>query len=330
LASNYLNPSNKRKLKLPTLPIELSKDEKERIKRLLASKVVGMFGRKLEEADWTEVYCKARGIPNQGWSNLKLDVMVPGLGIEIKMLGVKDVPIVNQCGTSLMHPSATRSISLPTGNAQSAMEQVLTEYSDLLESRRASVVELFGEPAELRSGWLLWKRSLDEFLYFEEKLEVPDFSKYTADWYEHNSDGARRRSRNLWIFDQNGRKRYSVTTERGVKVQPYFTIPPLGAKNLAIFKIQGEEVENDAIRIWLTSSTYEKFLSLFSSKSYSSELLELLGNMPVISDGDVLESLESDLREIQIDKNVYENLCEKISGVSDEHRIRQFISHIRN
>jgi hypothetical protein len=314
---------------LPTLPAELSQAEKERVKRLLASKVVGMFGRKLEEADWTEVYCKARGIPNQGWSNLKLDVMVPGLGLEIKMLGVKDVPIVNQCGTSLMHPSATRSISLPTGDAHSAMEQVLTEYSELLESRRRSVDDQFGVPSELRSGWLLWKRSLDEFLYFEEKLEVPDFSKYTADWYEHNSDGARRRSRNLWIFDQNGRKRYSVTTERGVKVQPYFDIPPLGAKNLAIFKIQGEEVENDAVRIWLTASTYENLLSIFNSKSYSTEMSKLLGGLPAISEGDVLESLEADLREIKIDKAVYENLCEKIKGVSDEHRMRQFISHVR-
>jgi hypothetical protein len=288
-----------------------------------------MFGRKLEEADWTEVYCKARGIPNQGWSNLKLDVMVPGLGLEIKMLGVKDVPIVNQCGTSLMHPSATRSISLPTGDAHSAMEQVLTEYSELLESRRRSVDDQFGVRSELRSGWLLWKRSLDEFLYFEEKLEVPDFSKYTADWYEHNSDGARRRSRNLWIFDQNGRKRYSVTTERGVKVQPYFDIPPLGAKNLAIFKIQGEEVENDAVRIWLTASTYENLLSIFNTKSYSTEMSKLLGGLPAISEGDVLESLEADLREIKIDKAVYENLCEKIEGVSDEHRMRQFISHVR-
>ena len=314
---------------MPTLPAELSQAEKERVKRLLASKVVGMFGRKLEEADWTEVYCKARGIPNQGWSNLKLDVMVPGLGLEIKMLGVKDVPIVNQCGTSLMHPSATRSISLPTGDAHSAMEQVLTEYSELLESRRRSVDDQFGVRSELRSGWLLWKRSLDEFLYFEEKLEVPDFSKYTADWYEHNSDGARRRSRNLWIFDQNGRKRYSVTTERGVKVQPYFDIPPLGAKNLAIFKIQGEEVENDAVRIWLTASTYENLLSIFNTKSYSTEMSKLLGGLPAISEGDVLESLEADLREIKIDKAVYENLCEKIEGVSDEHRMRQFISHVR-
>jgi hypothetical protein len=315
---------------LPTLPAELSQVEKERIKRLLASKVVGMFGRKLEEADWTEVYCKARGIPNQGWSNLKLDVMVPGLGLEIKMLGVKDVPIVNQCGTALMHPSATRSISLPTGDAHAAMQQVLTEYSELLEGRRRSVEDQFEVPAELRSGWLLWKRSLDEFLYFEDKLEVPDFSNYSADWYEHNSDSARRRSRNLWIFDQNGRKRYSVTTERGVKVQPYFDIPPLGAKNLAIFKIQGEEVDNDAVRIWLTASTYENLLSLFKSKSFSTEMSNLLGGLPAISEGDVLESLEADLREIKIDKGVYENLCEKIKGVSDEHRIRQFISHVRS
>jgi hypothetical protein len=314
--------------KLPTLPLELSNEEKNRIKRLLASKVVGMFGRKLEEADWTEVYCKGRGIPNQGWSNLRLDVMIPGLGLEIKMLSVKDVPIVNQCGTSLMHPSATRSISLPSGNAHTAMKQVLTEYSELLETRRLSVEKQFGEKAELRSGWLLWKRNLDEFLYFEEKLEVPDFSQFTADWYEHNSDSARRRSRNLWIFDQYGRKRYSVTTERGVKVQPYFDIPPLGAKNMAIFKIQGEEIKDNLVRIWLTSSTFEKLLSLFNSNFSSKKFAEILGDIPALLAGEVLESLEADLREIQIEKEIYERLCEKISGVSDEHRIRQFISHV--
>jgi hypothetical protein len=254
--------------------------------------------------------------------------MIPGLGLEIKMLSVKDVPIVNQCGTSLMHPSATRSISLPSGNAHTAMKQVLTEYSELLETRRLSVEKQFGEKAELRSGWLLWKRNLDEFLYFEEKLEVPDFSQFTADWYEHNSDSARRRSRNLWIFDQYGRKRYSVTTERGVKVQPYFDIPPLGAKNMAIFKIQGEEIKDNLVRIWLTSSTFEKLLSLFNSNFSSKKFAEILGDIPALLAGEVLESLEADLREIQIEKEIYERLCEKISGVSDEHRIRQFISHV--
>jgi hypothetical protein len=34
-----------------------------------------MMGRKLEEGDWAEVYCRANGIPKKGWSNLKLDIM---------------------------------------------------------------------------------------------------------------------------------------------------------------------------------------------------------------------------------------------------------------
>ena len=41
-----------------------------------------MMGRKLEEGDWAEVYCRAKGLPNQGWSNLNIDVMHEGLGVE--------------------------------------------------------------------------------------------------------------------------------------------------------------------------------------------------------------------------------------------------------
>lgn len=309
-------------------PPELSMQEQEVIKRLLAAKVVGMFGRKLEEADWTEVYCKARNLPLSGWSNLKLDVMLPGLGIEIKMLCVKDVPIVNQCGSSLMHPAATRSISTPTGDAQSAMKKVLKEYAELLASRRKSLEDEFKQKAELRSGWLLWKRSLDEFLYFEESLTVPDFSNFSASWYEHSSKGARKKSKNLWIFDEHGRKRYSVTTDRGVKIQPYFDVPPLNSKNLAIFKIQGEEIDDGIVRVWLTSSTFEKLVACFGSRAYSQKIAEIVGNLPAISQSDVLESLTEDLREIQLEKAAYEMICTKIGGVSDEHRMRQFISYV--
>ena len=39
-------------------------------KVLLAAKVANMMGRKFEEGDWSEVYCKAKDIPDSGWSNL--------------------------------------------------------------------------------------------------------------------------------------------------------------------------------------------------------------------------------------------------------------------
>jgi hypothetical protein len=45
--------------------------------RLLAAKVARMMGRKLEEGDWADVYCRAKGLPSQRWSNLNIDVRTP-------------------------------------------------------------------------------------------------------------------------------------------------------------------------------------------------------------------------------------------------------------
>ena len=45
-----------------------------------------MMGRKFEEGDWAAVYCTAKNIPNRGWSNLNIDVIYNGLGVEHKML----------------------------------------------------------------------------------------------------------------------------------------------------------------------------------------------------------------------------------------------------
>ncbi len=68
-----------------TLPA-FSLEEREQAHKLLATHVAYMMGRKLEEGDWAEVYCRAKGIPSKGWSNLKLDIMHKGLGIEQKMM----------------------------------------------------------------------------------------------------------------------------------------------------------------------------------------------------------------------------------------------------
>ena len=47
-----------------------------------------MMGCKLEEEDWNRVYCEAKGIPHSGWSNLNIDVIHAGLGVEQKLLCV--------------------------------------------------------------------------------------------------------------------------------------------------------------------------------------------------------------------------------------------------
>jgi hypothetical protein len=92
-----------------------SKTEFTKAHALLAARVATMMGRKFEEGDWSYVYHTAKNIPPSGWSNLNIDVMHKSLGIEHKMLCVQSKKSIKEhCGTSLMHPAATRSIRVPS------------------------------------------------------------------------------------------------------------------------------------------------------------------------------------------------------------------------
>lgn len=233
--------------------------ERELAHALLATHVAFMMGRKLEEGDWSSVYCRAKNIPERGWSNLNIDVMYRGLGVEHKMLGVaSDKPIQSVCGTRLMHPSATRSIRIPTTDADAnvVMAEVLSQYASVIEQRRKKVKEdAGGKTADLRTGWMLWQSSLREFLYFEEETLAPDPKNYFAEWKE-SGGGLRKASKNLWVYERaTGHKRYSITTAAGAKIQPYFDVPPPMDPNLYVFKVQGEEISPGVIRIWVGAST---------------------------------------------------------------------------
>ena len=217
---------------MSTLPA-LTNEETGRAKLLLAAKVASMMGRKLEEGDWSEVYCKTKNIPESGWSNLRVDVNHNGLGIEFKMLRITQLrgrSIKDVCGTSKMHPAATRSIRIDdvSLSADEVMRDVLTQYSDLIEERTTRVRANSPDgSADMRFGWLLWEDELREFLYFEESMTKPDPEKYSATWNETPARGTRKASKSLWIFDEEtGAKRYSVTTGAGIKIQPYFDVPP--------------------------------------------------------------------------------------------------------
>ena len=74
-----------------------------RVHRLLSTRVAFMMGRKFEEGDWSDVYCKARNIENKGWSNLNIDITTKNQGIEHKMLCIKQSNILSVCGLSLIH-----------------------------------------------------------------------------------------------------------------------------------------------------------------------------------------------------------------------------------
>lgn len=226
--------------------------------RLLASCVASMLGRKLEEADWTSVYCKAKGIPQAGWSNLSIDVIHDGLGVEHKMLRTKsNRSVLDRCGESLMHPSATRSIRIPNDKAPTtAARKVLRQYAELIAERTEKVREQSpAKTPDMRTGYLLWQDSLREFLYFELPMEAPDPMAYTARWRE-SGGGVRKKSENLWVYETaTGKKRYSITTDAGAKVQPYFDVPLPTDPNLYYFKVQGEVVGPGLVRVWINSTT---------------------------------------------------------------------------
>ena len=221
-----------------------------------------MMGRKLEEGDWSDVYCKAKNIPDEGWSNLRIDVNHDGLGVEFKMLRISQLrgkPIKSVCGTSLMHPSATRSVRIDDVNlpANDVMVDVLTQYASLIEERTKQVRANSPDgSAEMHFGWLLWEDDLLEFLYFEELMAKPNPDDYYAEWNETAARGARKSSKSLWIYDQEtNKKRYSVTTSAGIKIQPYFDVPAPSDLNLAYFRVQSEPLDEDTVILWVAAAT---------------------------------------------------------------------------
>ena len=320
---------------MSTLPV-FSLEESRRTKMLLAAKVVSMWGRKLEEGDWSEVYCKAKGIPDQAWSNLHIDVDYNGLGIEFKMLRItqlRDRSIKSICGTPLMHPAATRSIRIDNVElpANDVMKDVLNQYGNLIEERTQRVRD--NNPAgtaEMRLGWLLWESSLREFLYFEEPMAKPNSDYYYAEWNETAARGIRKASKSLWIYEKaTNKKRYSVTTTAGIKIQPYFDVPPPSDPNLAYFCVQSEPLNDDTIVLWVAAATAEqlnKRLGSINKEVVSQAVFEAArrGQKPDISLADNLHEAVP----IQVTKEAFNLLLSQWEAVSDDHRVQLLIDSL--
>ncbi len=264
---------------------------------LLAAKVAYMMGRKFEEGDWAEVYCKAKGIPVRGWSNLKIDIMDDGLGVEHKMLCYRsDADLAEAFGQTIMHPAATRSIRVPPTDvdANEAMREIFQQYAALIRQRTDKVRETTpaGKQPDMRTGWLLWQDSLRQFRYFEEPMLAPDAKDFYAEWHD-SGGGARKASRNLWVFDKaTGHKRYSITTAAGAKIQPYFDVPPPNDPNVYLFTVIGEVIGVGMVRVWLTIATFrelKRVLGDFDTTKLSEYVLRKLeGASPslVMREGD--------------------------------------------
>ncbi|MBM4458080.1 MAG: hypothetical protein FJ011_10005 [Chloroflexi bacterium] len=303
--------------------------------RLLASRVASMLGRKFEEGDWSSVYHAAKGIPTRGWSNLNIDVMHAGFGLEQKMLCVQSRKSLREyCGTTLMHPAATRAIRIPSPDTDptEVAAEILRQFADLIQQRRRKVIEDLPDcEPDMRIGWLLWQESLEEFLYFEQEMLAPNPADYWAEWKE-SGGGARKASRNLWVYErETGRKRYSITTSAGAKIQPYFDVPAPNDSSLYHFRVQGEELDGGLVRIWITTTTallLRQTLGDLDHEALSATIIRAAAQIAASEDqGEAAASSEL-AQPVTLTAEAYRILTTAFIGVSDEHRIQLFLHSI--
>lgn len=309
--------------------------EVQTVQRMLAHRVAQKMGSKMEEDDWTSVYCSAKGIPAQTWSNLSIDVVHGSLGVEHKMLCYRSKPsLLEACGTRLMHPAATRSLRLPTDSEdpQKVMVNILNQYADLLEQRKESIANSAGVPVsmvDLRTGWLLWQVSLREFLYFEEPTESPSPADYYAEWVEKETTGARKGSRNLWIYERStGIKRFSLTTAAGIKLQPYFDVPGARDENLYHWTVIGESLDFGEVRIWLTSRTANELRKLAGSLNKNDVSSLIIESLEYADFGK--ESLQPIAQEevaigVVLTDEAYTALGSHFTSTNDDHLLQRFV-----
>jgi len=302
--------------------------------RLLAAKVARMMGRKLEEGDWAEVYCRAKGLPSRRWSNLNIDVMHEGLGVEHKMLCYRsDASIARACGETLMHPAATRAIRIPIGriSADRAMREILQQYADLIRQRTEQVREQAppGTGPDMRTGWLLWQESLRQFLYFEERMTAPNPDDYTAEWVQ-SGGGSRKASRNLWIYTRaTGRKRFSVTTSAGAKIQPYFDVPHPTDQNLYIFTVIGEVINDGTVRCWITHSTWQELQEILGQVTSATITQAIQENLAELAPAEAGPIAQDPAQPLDISAETYALLKSRLPGINDDHCFQLLIRLLR-
>lgn len=216
-------------------------------------------GRKLEEGDWTDLYCRIKGAPAHGWSNMPFrDYLHDGVGVEFKLM--KKANPSSCMGRSIMHPAATRTIQFrDDADPNEAMEQVLGQWAAAIDAfeRRVRATSSRGA-ADLRWGVLLWADDHSEFLYFEERLSKPDPADYYGRWRDSQHRGKPTRTLSI-IERKTDRLRFSCTVPRnGAKLQPYFDVPDIKS-GAHIFHPTG----HNAVPIFVERADADAFQKMF-------------------------------------------------------------------
>jgi len=256
-----------------------------------------------------------------------------GLGVEQKLLrcsGLKGRPIKSICGTTMMHPAATRSIRIENTDlaADEVMRDVFRQYAELIEIRRQKVQEESpNTKPDMRTGWMLWEDTLTEFLYFEERLEAPRPEDFYAEWNITPPKGARKGSKSLWIFDRaNNKKKYSVTTSAGIKIQPYFDVPSPSDSNLYYFRVQSEFIDQNTVQIWVSAATARAIKRILGNLDKNNISAAIINTAKKIEVSELNISNKYELAEpVLLTREAFEIFQSVWGGVSNEHCAQLFL-----
>lgn len=226
------------------------------------------------------------------------------------------------------HQLIDRNVALSRLIAEARMTKA--SAAKTLPNELTPVGEADSEP-DMRMGWVLWTSDLSEFLYFEEKMTKPNPADFVAE-LKSSGGGRRRASRNLWVYNrESGEKLYSITTEAGAKVQPYFKVPSPNDPNLCHFVAQGEQVDGGFIRVWLTPETARSLSNTLGSleSSIISKAIETaqVGEIRKQKEGEIFSHVAV---EILVPVENYILLRSIFEGVSDEHNFKQLLDHLHD
>jgi hypothetical protein len=221
-----------------------------------------------------------------------------------------------------------------------AMTALMKLFSGMKKTAAANAIPAKPSPVrseyvetepDMRTGWLLWQESLREFLYFEERTQIPNPDDYYAEWVD-SGGGRRKASRNLWVYHRRTKvKHFSITTEAGAKIQPYFTFPAPDDPNLYHFIVQGEINDAGLVRVWLTPTTASFLKHLIGSLETAalSEAIKQAASKVSVEETPA-ESFGETAIPVLVTPQDYSLLHARFKGVSDEHLIQQMIRALQN
>lgn len=161
-------------------------------------------------------------------------------------------------------------------------------------------------------------------------MQKPNPQNYYAEWNETAARGARKPSKSLWIFDKSTNKKcYSVTTSAGIKIQPYFDVPPPNNPNLIYFRVQSEPFDDDTIILWVAAATAARLKDRLGSidKEIVSKAVFEADEKERHDEGFTIDDLQSAIP-IYVSKEDFDLLINNWEAVSDDHRIQLLIQSL--